>query len=485
MKKTLSVLTGLLVAFIGLSSIIPANAEPTQGGAGMVVLNPGGGVAEDGSDGLRIYFNTNGYEDPNDYVFPVGYDVNGSGPNYFPELGSDQVYYSADAQWCCGGAGPVLAVGSTSFGAAGAADGSDADPWNTVSVSGLGGALQLVSGDAPHTSTAKGSALATLTYNATVGGLTYSVKREINYVYPNNFYDEVWTVTVPTGNTEIVKLYVGGDAAPGDNDNGVGSTAVRSGLRTIYEANPDSGQYISYGERSVASAFTHYFVGHYSDPYNLINGGLDLDDSTNVNEHDAGLQAQWTFGSTVGSFSKSMRTTVGLNSNIGNEPLPDSVPVGDPATVAEAKPLGLDLSLDSTVGGVVPGSQVLLQGGGLIANSPLELVMRSTPVTINLNGQTADFAGNFSFRATLPASISAGVHSLTLTGTKPDGTPISDLLYFEIDASGKLLWSQADTPKALAKTGADSFATGGLVLAALALIGIGVALTASRRTKKA
>jgi hypothetical protein len=160
-------------------------------------------------------------------------------------------------------------------------------------------------------------------------------------------------------------------------------------------------------------------------------------------------------------------------------------PVFSAGPPLDIRPLALDLALDATTGVVVPGGQVRLQGGGLIANSPLELVMRSTPVVINLNGQTADASGNFDFRATLPASISAGVHSLTLTGTKPDGTPISDLLYFEIDASGKLLWSQADTPKALAKTGADSFATGGLVLAALALIGFGVALTASRRTKKA
>jgi hypothetical protein len=154
--------------------------------------------------------------------------------------------------------------------------------------------------------------------------------------------------------------------------------------------------------------------------------------------------------------------------------------------------LGLDLELAPTVGEIVPGGDVLLQGGGLIANSPLELVLRSTPVTIDLKGQTADSSGNFAFLATLPPAIEPGAHSLTLTGKKPDGTPISDVLYFEIDASGKLLSVSKTAPSAaspasttpLAKTGVDSWSTAALALLALAMLGYGARLALSGRTRK-
>jgi LPXTG-motif cell wall-anchored protein len=70
-----------------------------------------------------------------------------------------------------------------------------------------------------------------------------------------------------------------------------------------------------------------------------------------------------------------------------------------------------------------------------------------------------------------------------LTGTKPDGNPISAVLYFELGADGKLLWAQKDTPKALAKTGADSWATMGMLLGALAMVGFGARLAFSGRRK--
>jgi hypothetical protein len=166
----------------------------------------------------------------------------------------------------------------------------------------------------------------------------YRVVREISYVYPKNFYDEDWTVVIPSGNTDVVKLYLGGDAAPGNSDIGIGSSALRgAGLRVVYERNPTSGQYISYAPRSLASNFTHYFVGSYNAPYGTIYSGGDLDDSVNTSIHDAGLQIQWTFGTTAGSFTKSMRTTVGYNEDIGSEPEPDSPP-GDPAPQSAPAP---------------------------------------------------------------------------------------------------------------------------------------------------
>jgi len=161
--------------------------------------------------------------------------------------------------------------------------------------------------------------------------------------------------------------------------------------------------------------------------------------------------------------------------------------IGPIICLNEPKPLGLDLALAPTVGELVPGGAALLQGGGLIAFSPLELVMRSTPVVIDLNDRKANAFGNFSFNATLPTEIEPGVHSLTLTGTKPDGNPISAVLYFELGADGKLLWAQKDTPKAapasLAKTGADTWVTMGMLLGSLAMVGFGARLAFSGRRK--
>jgi hypothetical protein len=116
-------------------------------------------------------------------------------------------------------------------------------------------------------------------------------------------------------------------------------------------------------------------------------------------------------------------------------------------------------------------------GGGLQPNSPYTLELHSDPVMIDLNGALADADGNFYLPVQLPDPIEPGVHSLTLTGTTPSGDPISDILWFEIDADGKLLWQQNGSPK-LADTGASvialvstgAIAAGLLAAGALALI---------------
>jgi hypothetical protein len=420
----------------------------------MVVLNPGGGILSDGSDGIRIHFNSN-----ND-----------------PQRGSDQVYFTDENNWCCSGGGPVMAVGSTVFGEASAASNASLPSFDSLAISGVTGANQRVpAGTDDETITfdsATGNAGATLTYTKDVGGRIYTLKRVVTYTFPNNYYDETWTVTIPSGNTEVVKLYVGGDTAPGGSDVGTGQLREVNGLKLIYSANPESGQYIGYSELDAGSAWTRYWSADFYDPYEVIAVAGDIENTIEADEHDAGLQVQWTLGSTPGDYARSMRTTIGFNSDI-----PSATPPLD------IRPLALDLKLAPTVGQLVPGEDVLLEGGGLIANSPLELVLRSTPVTIDLNGRTADAAGNFSFNAKLPAQIEPGVHSLTLTGTKPDGNPISAVLYFEIGADGKLLWDQKDTPKALAKTGADTWATMGMLLGALAMVGFGARLAFSGRRK--
>lgn len=318
-KKALAISAALALAVAPVAVPLALGAS-SQGGQPSIILNPGGGLLDDGIDGIRIHFNT--------------YDE--------PDPGSDQVFFAGDQQWCCGGAGPVLAVGSTAFGEAGAAEDRSLVSWDTFAISDQTGTYEEIptsAADDDPTSSAKGSASATLTYEKTVSSRVYRVIRQVTYVYPNNFYDEVWTLVIPSGNTEVIKLYVGGDSSPGDDDNGIGSTALRgSGLRAVYEANPDSEQYLSYAARDLASNFTHYFVGDYDNPFGAIASGGDLDDSIDTSEHDAGIQVQWTFGSTPGTFSRSMRTTVGYNDDIGSEPEPDADPAPTPSGSSGPRP---------------------------------------------------------------------------------------------------------------------------------------------------
>jgi hypothetical protein len=385
MKKTLAITAALAMA-MSLMALPVAYASSSQGGQPLLILNPGGGLLDEGADGIRIHFNA---EDE-------------------PSEGSDQVYFAGDEQWCCGGAGPVLAVGNVAFGEAGAANNEGLASWDSVSITGQRGAFEEIAADAGDepTSTAKGNAGATITYEKeTVSGFVYRVVREISYVYPNNFYDEDWTVVIPSGNTEVVKLYLGGDAAPGASDAGVGSTALRgAGLRVVYESNPTSGQYISYAPRSLASNFTHYFVGGYSDPYNTIASGGNLDDSVDTSLHDAGIQIQWTFGSTAGSYTRTMRTTVGYNEDIGSEPEPDAPAEGAVETVAAETPTDPYVYVSSPAVSA-SGQEVAFFGARLA---------QVTGVLVGGEVVTFRVVGDSELRINFPRNLRSGIYSLVL-----------------------------------------------------------------------
>ncbi|MFD1715270.1 hypothetical protein ACFSBZ_12395 [Amnibacterium flavum] len=137
---------------------------------------------------------------------------------------------------------------------------------------------------------------------------------------------------------------------------------------------------------------------------------------------------------------------------------------------------GLDLALDLDLGQPVGGATVQLTGGGLQPNSAWTAVMRSEPVTLATG--VADAGGNFFQLAQLPANVEPGRHSITLTGIRPDGSPITDVAYITVAANGTLLYLSFDGPEgtgaALAATGADT--TPFLAIAGALLVG-GAALT--------
>ena len=311
-KKILGI--GALAALASASFATPAFAHSSQGGAATVVLNPGGARLANGSDGIVMIFN--GLEGGAEVAVDDGNPD--TEPMTVSHNGSDQVYFAQVPQWCCNtGVGPVLTIGSTAVGEANALSNTNSgQSWDSITVVSTTGAKQTIANGstAAITSTDTGNATAEILYSVVVGGRTYTVNRAISYTFPNSYYDEVWTVTIPSGNTEAVKFYLGGDAAPGGTDSGNSEVVQVDGMTHLREKNVDSGQYISYQQTASASSWNHYFVGDFSDPQATIVAAGDLDDSvSSVPEHDAGIYVQWNFGTTPGTFAKQMRTKIGFN----------------------------------------------------------------------------------------------------------------------------------------------------------------------------
>lgn len=302
------------------------SGESSQSGGTTLVVNPGGGMATDGSDGLVLVIN--------------GLEGLGNGQTWddgdleVPGDGSDQLFFGGTPQWCCStGSGPGLVVGGALYGNKGGgyptATGQPDQFWTRVSVqSKTGSSIELPNGDATDwTSTTKSSGGGTVRYEVDIEGLTYRVDRAITYTYPKNYYDEVWTFTIPSGNTAAVKFYLGGDTAPGGADSGTAEKRTVDGLDHYYIKEPNSNFYVAYKETSANSKFDGAWFANYSDPHDEMGLGQDLgfivDDSTNppdeegyIEGYDVGQYIQWNLGSTAGTFTRQMQTEVGFVSSL-------------------------------------------------------------------------------------------------------------------------------------------------------------------------
>ena len=302
------------------------SANATQSGGNALVVNPGGGMATDGTDGLVLVVNGisglgNG-QTWDDGEGPSDLEVSNSG--------ADQIFFGGRPQWCCStGPGPGLVVGGTLYGTSGGgyptADGQPDQFWTRVSVlSKSGSSIEMPNGDdADWTSTAKSSGGGTVRYEVDIEGLTYRVDRAITYTYPKNYYDEVWTFTIPSGNNATVKFYLGGDTAPGGADSGTAEKRTVNGLDHYYIKEPNSNFYVAYKETSANSKFDGAWFAEYQEPHEQMALGQDLgfnvDDTTNppdengyIEGYDVGQYIQWNLGSTPGTFTRQMQTEVGF-----------------------------------------------------------------------------------------------------------------------------------------------------------------------------
>ncbi len=318
LAATLLALTSTVLVAGGAA---PAGADGGQMGQPQVVINPGGGNASDGSDGVRFTMN-----------------ASGGGWTY---IGGDEIWHRGTVQYCCSGAAPMLNVGGQLFGQAGPAY-APGTSWSSVEVLATSGAAVL-GGVTAET----GSGSATIRYTAVRNGLTYVVERTASYTYPNDGVDDSYTFVIPDGNTEAVKFYLGGDAAPGSSDAGVG-LMVTSPVRSVVSVNPYSQIMVAYREVPGSKPFDGAVSQNFYAAYDTVTNGGDIGFNADPNLHDAGIMMQWNLGSTPGTQSARMQLAAsaqGTNLSAGF----------DRELVAVGAPFRLDLPVVNSRASVASG----------------------------------------------------------------------------------------------------------------------------------
>ena len=420
-------LFALGVAVTGLNaSPSIAYAADDQHGVAQVVLNPGGGSAADGSDGLRVVLNSTSSANRDDVHRMYASDA------------SDQLWFADTVQFCCSGVGPTLNVGGTLFGESGAASDEAEEGWSSVSIVSTSGSA--VTGTTLPATTGNGAA--TLRYTAVKDGLTYTIDRAVSYTYPNDYYRDSYTFTIPVGNTEPVKFYKGGDTSPGSDDQGYG-IQLTSPVRSVISLNPAS--HIQVGQREIPGdkPFDGATSMGYYAPYQTIADGGDLGFLTETANHDAGFQTQWNLGSTPGTQTYAQETFVNfqgaslsagfrsasvasgssvlLDLNVVNTALSTTSGLGYtftlPAglTVASGTPAN---SCGGTLTAAAGGSTVVLSGGSAPA---ADNCLVSVPVVAAGGGDYA--IGRASVTGLAALTNGVGTSSLTVTGPSAPSAP--------------------------------------------------------------
>lgn len=251
--RRMAMLTAVALAQLSsfVSPVPTTLAAPTQGGAPMLLINGPGGAQLDGSDGLSLAFNVD------------------DGPL---SAGQDHVYAFDNTAFGTSQSGPMLSVGGDLYGPAGPA--IAAGSWDSITIDGLSGSATT---DGDETAQA-GSGQATIHYQVTVEGLVYAVDRTIVYTWPEHYFTDVYSVTIPGGNTEVVKLYNGGLTW----DSNVGGSWTADAPRRVSMTQLNQGLTFGFREGSVEgspSTFDGVFAGQALSPggaEELIQTGADL-----------------------------------------------------------------------------------------------------------------------------------------------------------------------------------------------------------------
>jgi hypothetical protein len=386
-----------------------------------VWINAGGGVQTDGSDGIKLEFNGS-----------YG--------------GGDEIYFANTTQYCCSGvSGIQLSIGGTLYGNSGAAQGATA--FDSLTIGELTGSA--INNDTAGSATGDGSVV--MTYTKTLDSKQYDLVRRIDYTSPNLYYTETFTVIIPTGNTAVVKLYKGGDTAPGGSDSGR-ALYLSSPVKSVMSIEPSSGIVLGMREiaaESNASTFEGAVAVRYSTPYSTVQAGGDLvapDGSTfgalNTS-HDVGMYIQYNIPSTPGTYTEENETFVAFQA-VNLEAAWSSARVSSIGTLnitltnqffATKSGLGYTFTIPSplTIGDVTNGCGDAFGGtvtvtGNVITVSGVEMTeLTSCIVTVTVGrptaGSTTIGSGSVSGLTGDGLVNNVGSSTVTFTAASPTFTP--------------------------------------------------------------
>lgn len=408
-----------LATLLMLLKIPSAQAQSGQLGVEQVTLNPGGGVQSSGSDGIRFTINSADNED-------------WTSANYAGNAGQDALVYRNTYQYCCSAGAPMLNVGGTLFGQAGPAS-YQGQYWSSLEIIATSGATSV----GARTSNI-GNSSATVRYKAEKNGLIYVMTRTVSYIYPNDYVTDSYTFTIPDGNEDEVKFYIGGDTAPGSSDSGYG-IMLTDPVRAVISLNTSSEIMFGFREISGSKPFDGATSQGFGTPYNLVNSGGDIGFVGANYDHDAGLMMQWNLGTTPGTQTASFQQFVtkqgtNLNASFSSNTTDINVPVQLDISIVnteltEIDELGYTLTLPTglVIGG---GSKTNSCGGTLVAVAGTNTIslsegsvnegsncVISIPVLSASAGTYAITSANFS---SLEGSLTNNVGSFSLIVSNPD-----------------------------------------------------------------
>ncbi|MBC9926887.1 MULTISPECIES: hypothetical protein [unclassified Leucobacter] len=225
--------------------------------------------------------------------------------------------------------------------------------------------------------------------------------------------------------------------------------------------------------------------GFSSDVWNLPEG-LDGEILTD----DAGLPVAFhLYGVPDELFDDSIFVALGQQQNPARDMSQPIVAIELlPGTVTHDVVLSQEFA--ANIGDVAAGTEIRASALGLEAESGWTQTVRSTPQQIATGD--ADALGAVGGAGLIPAGLAAGWHTSTLAGTSYLGDSVTNVMWFKLDASGRLLEIRSTAPDqpvpaapnaSLASTGSNT--TAGVSIAVLAALGLGAALAVAGRRRTA
>ena len=291
-----------LVAFapiLGSVRVAQAASRTAPNASGVVTINGGGGVEADGSDGIALVFNMNTTDGSS---ADAGDDIIYKGQNYTYGPGDVGVHLNIGGQLYStmnGSSASECLLAPATTGTCADTTSADTLPFDDLTIAVTG------SGRSDGSMTATGAGNATLTYTVDVGGDTYTLKRVITYAAGGKSYREQLQVIMPAGTSAPVRLYKGGDLAPGGFDDAL-SIYMTSPVKNIQAVETASG--LLYGMKEVpAETNPSFFAGavadNYFDVYDEVTTGATIGFADNQDPlyHDAGAMIEYDLGSTPGT----------------------------------------------------------------------------------------------------------------------------------------------------------------------------------------